>query len=64
MTSSREVVYLVGAGPGDPGLLTVRGLELLRLGDVIVHDRLVGRDILADAHVYDLGMAHGARRSK
>ena len=39
-------VFLVGAGPGDPGLLTVRGAEVLRTADVVVHDRLAGSAVL------------------
>jgi uroporphyrinogen III methyltransferase / synthase len=39
-------VYLVGAGPGDPGLLTVRGSEVLRRAEVVVHDRLASSSLL------------------
>jgi uroporphyrinogen III methyltransferase/synthase len=35
---SKGMVYLVGAGPGDPGLITVRGLEIIRSADVIIYD--------------------------
>jgi uroporphyrin-III C-methyltransferase len=42
-------VYLVGAGPGDPGLITARGLELIRSCDVLVHDRLVAPELVAEA---------------
>jgi uroporphyrin-III C-methyltransferase len=52
-------VHLVGGGPGDPGLITSRGLELLRAADVVVHDRLVGPELLrearAEAELIDVG---------
>ncbi len=42
-------VYVVGAGPGDPGLITVKGLRLLRRADTIVYDRLAPRELLGEA---------------
>lgn len=49
MTVRPGTVYLVGAGPGDPGLITVRGMELLQRADVILHDRLVASTLLEHA---------------
>ena len=59
-------VYLVGAGPGDPGLITVRGAELLAQADVVIFDRLVSLDLLdmapADALRIDAGKRPGEPR--
>ncbi len=43
------MVYLVGAGPGDPGLITVRGLDAIRGADVILYDRLIAPSLLFEA---------------
>jgi uroporphyrinogen III methyltransferase / synthase len=55
-------VHLVGAGPGDPGLLTVRALELLRRADVVIYDRLSQEsllDLAPAAERIDVGKAPG-----
>jgi uroporphyrin-III C-methyltransferase len=60
---SSGVVYLVGAGPGDPRLLTLRGAEVLQRADVVVHDRLAPAALLdlapRAAERVDAGKARG-----
>ena len=57
------IVYLVGAGPGEPELLTVKGLRLLESADIVVHDRLIDDRLLSmasrDAQLVDVGKVPG-----
>lgn len=59
-------VYLVGGGPGDPGLLTVRANEVLQRADVVIYDRLSQESLLdlapVDAERIDVGKAPGLAR--
>lgn len=49
MNKGKGIVYLVGAGPGDPGLITVKGLACIQKAEVLVYDRLVSEKLLAYA---------------
>ena len=55
--------YIIGAGPGDPGLITIRGVECLKVSDVVVYDYLVSEDILGlagkDARLIYVGKKGG-----
>ncbi|HEX4413917.1 MAG TPA: uroporphyrinogen-III C-methyltransferase [Lacipirellulaceae bacterium] len=65
MTIQRGIAYLIGAGPGDPGLLTLRGAECLNLADVVMYDYLASPELLShtrpDAELICLGR-HGHGR--
>ena len=65
MVRASGKVWLVGAGPGEPGLITVRGLEVLATADVVLHDALSHPDLLAccrsDAEIIDVGKRAGER---
>src|SRR5947199_1545531 len=56
-----SIVYLIGAGPGDPGLITARGMQCLAEADVVLYDRLVHPRVLRyarpDAEKIDVGVA-------
>ena len=59
-------VFLVGAGPGDPDLITVKGLACLRRADVVLYDRLIASELLAEAppgaELVDVGKAPARAR--
>jgi uroporphyrin-III C-methyltransferase len=61
--SENGEVYLVGAGPGAPDLITVRGRELIERADVIIHDSLIPMELLQlagkDAEIIDVGKRGG-----
>jgi uroporphyrin-III C-methyltransferase len=65
-TAEKGTVYLVGAGPGDPELLTLKAADLLATADVVLHDDLVPQAILdragAETQIISVGKRCGSRR--
>ena len=57
-TSSQPRVYLVGAGPGDPELLTLKAAETIAMATVLLVDDLVSDAVLAHAAPTEIGRAH------
>jgi len=57
------MVYLVGAGPGDPGLITVKALDILKRADIILYDRLIDSTLLCQSKpgciLIDVGKSAG-----
>jgi uroporphyrin-III C-methyltransferase len=49
ISSTNGIVYIVGGGPGDPGLITIKGLDCLRRADVVLYDRLIAQELLLEA---------------
>ncbi len=64
--AKQGIVYFIGAGPGDPELITLKGLERLRRADVVLHDALVHPAVLRqrrpDAQLINVGKRHGCKR--
>ena len=60
---TRAVVSFVGAGPGDPELITLKGVKRLRAAEAVIHDRLIPQELLAEvgvgAEIIDVGKTPG-----
>lgn len=63
MNNEKGKVYLVGAGPGDPGLLTLKGAAKLALADVVLYDRLVAEETLQHAPATAIKLQVGKQRN-
>src|SRR3989339_885020 len=59
--AKRGMVYIIGAGPGDPGLITLRGVECIREADVVIYDYLVNPEILRHARP-DVRLIYAGKR--
>ena len=66
--TTKGKVYLVGAGPGNPELLTIKALQVMQKADVVLHDQLIPTAIMdlvrKDAHLIDVGKSAGNHKTK